>query len=558
LANIFGTITVAVDGSDGLEKFLENNHLEREERFDLIISDINMPKMSGIEMLKSIRELQWDIPFIFITAHNEVEYFSGAIRYGVDGYLLKPMDLEQYSDVIIKTLIKIKNLYDKEAYKEELEQLNSRLEEQVKERTMQLKEKLYKDELTGTASREAFFLDLEEQEPTLTPVLFLLNINAFRIYNELYGMDVGNEILVNFSRLLERFIATGAFKLYRISGDEFLLYQAVEQCAPEHYAMRAKELLSYLSDNRVYIKSIDTYLEITVTLGISFASDNPLGKADIALNHAKKSDRAYSIYTKDMETTQQLENILYWKGEIKKALDEDRVVPYFQPIVNREQKVIKYESLMRIKQYGDNGEEQVVVPFHFLDIAIRTKQYINLSTRVIDQAIEWMSGRGISLSINIDTQDIDNEHLMSMLQHKVESFNKMKLKESDQVILEILENQEIEDYTLLKEKLTYFKEHEASIAIDDFGSGYSNFSHIIGISPKYLKIDATIIKNIVTDKNAYEIVQSIVSFAKSLGIKTIAEYVASQEIFEIVYDLGVDEFQGYHFGKPVPIEEIDL
>jgi EAL domain-containing protein (putative c-di-GMP-specific phosphodiesterase class I) len=88
------------------------------------------------------------------------------------------------------------------------------------------------------------------------------------------------------------------------------------------------------------------------------------------------------------------------------------------------------------------------------------------------------------------------------------------------------------------------------IAIDDFGSGYSNYTHIFEIKPDYLKIDGSLIKNIDQDNNSYELVKSITQLAKSLGIETIAEFVSTREIFEICFDLGVDYFQGYYFAEP--------
>ena len=88
------------------------------------------------------------------------------------------------------------------------------------------------------------------------------------------------------------------------------------------------------------------------------------------------------------------------------------------------------------------------------------------------------------------------------------------------------------------------------IAIDDFGSGYSNFCNVIKISPDYVKIDGSIVRNVDVDPNALIMVESIVWFAKKLGIKTIAEFIHSKEVFEICKNCGVDEFQGFYLGEP--------
>jgi EAL domain-containing protein (putative c-di-GMP-specific phosphodiesterase class I) len=94
------------------------------------------------------------------------------------------------------------------------------------------------------------------------------------------------------------------------------------------------------------------------------------------------------------------------------------------------------------------------------------------------------------------------------------------------------------------------------IAIDDFGSGFSNFTHVFKLEPDILKIDGSLIKNIDNDKKSYEFVKSIVQLAKALQIETLAEFVSSEEIFKITYDLGIDYFQGYYFSAPVTYETL--
>jgi len=553
--NLFTDITVAVDGQDALEKFSQNTTV-----YDLIFSDINMPNMNGIKLLEEIRKVDKNIPFIIVSAHNETEHFFNSIRLGVDGYLLKPIDLKQYIELAVKTLLKMKNVSDNKRYKQQLESMNHALEVQVKERTQQLEEKLYIDDLTGIASRYAFLEELGNCGDKQIPIIFLLNIDSFRMYNELYGSVVGNEILVAFTQLLTGFVQSRGFALYRISGDEFVLYEVADYMDIERYEMTINALFDHLVENKIYIPLIDDEIELSVTIGVSFSRQNPLGKADMALHDAKQNGKKYTIHNMHIDTTKQLEKILYWKKEIKQALQEDRVIPYFQPIVDREQKIIKYEALMRIKQYDENDQVKIISPYHFLDIAKQTKQYNALSYRVIQSAIESIQGHNVSLSINLDMQDIDNQNFIQMLKEYIVKFNQengSNQSPEKHIVLEILENDQIKDYTSFSQKLKQFKDINALIAIDDFGSGYSNLSHIIGLSPDYLKLDATLIQDIVKDDHAQKIVESVVTFAKSLGIKTIAEYVANKEIFEMVYKIGVDEFQGYYFSPPIPIEALE-
>ncbi len=542
LKNFFEDIVVGIDGKDGFEKF-------EKAKPDIIFTDLNMPHMSGIDMLRKIRETDENIPCIIVSAHNEPEYFIDSIKLGVDGYILKPLEVNQFSTILYKTIERLK-------LKQEDKNHTKILEQKVQERTKELAQKLYYDNLTGLLNRYALIEKLSLCDNKLMPIVFLINIDSFRAYNELYGIEIGNAILKKFANLLEYYGKGKGYSTYRIFGDEFVLFESVEYIDLQKYEETVSELFSYFSKNRVYIKSINEYIEISFTIGMSFGNKNALSKADIALSNAKDNGKKYSTYNVQIDRTKQLKNNLYWKKEIKNALDEDRVEPYFQPIVDKEQKIIKYESLIRIRQYDEFGEEKIITPYNFLDIAIQTKQYDDLSYRMIEKSIELMKNKNISFSINLDYSDFYNKNLMGMLVERLEEFQKNNQNNNNHIILEVLENQQIKDYHSFSKKIKELKELGAIIAIDDFGSGYSSLTHVAGIAPEYIKIDASLVKDVQTNMNSRKIIHGIVQLAKNLNIKTIAEFVADRKIFDVVYDLGVDEFQGYYFGKPISIKEV--
>ncbi len=140
-----------------------------------------------------------------------------------------------------------------------------------------------------------------------------------------------------------------------------------------------------------------------------------------------------------------------------------------------------------------------------------------------------------------------------MMDGDVNNFIFDKIKEygvAKQVVFEILEDESIENQIRVENFIEKAKRRGVKIAIDDFGTGYSNFSYMMKIKPDYLKIDGSIIKNIDKDKNSKAILKAIVSFAKTLQVKTIAEFVHSKEVYDICYSLGVDEFQGFYLAEP--------
>jgi len=120
----------------------------------------------------------------------------------------------------------------------------------------------------------------------------------------------------------------------------------------------------------------------------------------------------------------------------------------------------------------------------------------------------------------------------------------------NRLVFEITENEMIENFEVLNSFVKRFKNLGVKIAIDDFGTGYSNFDRILKVEPNYIKIDGSLIKNIIEDKVSYKIVDIIIKLAHSLNIKVIAEYVYKKEIFDLLCELKVDEFQGYYLGSP--------
>jgi EAL domain-containing protein (putative c-di-GMP-specific phosphodiesterase class I) len=120
------------------------------------------------------------------------------------------------------------------------------------------------------------------------------------------------------------------------------------------------------------------------------------------------------------------------------------------------------------------------------------------------------------------------------------------------VVLEITEAEKIDDYKIVDAFIKNVKKYGTKIAIDDFGSGYANFEHIISLEADFIKIDGSLIKNIDTDKNSRYIAESIIDFSKKIGAKTIAEFIHKKEIYDIVRQIGADYSQGFYLGEPSP------
>ena len=525
LENFFTFITVAIDGKEGLEKFQEGD-------FDIIISDINMPLLNGIEMIEQIRVLDANVPVLILSAYNESAYLSDGIRLGVDGYIIKPIVL----DNLMLTLNKI----CERIYLQQIdEKYQQSLEKELLKHTQELERKLYFDELTGLYNRYSFFEDIKTID---TPIVFIVDINKFKIINEIYGIDVGTLVLKKFSDFLLEFTNDSTYKAYRISGDEFIVLDDVLEINPEKYEIAIEDFLNKL---RVFSVEIDgDSISIEVTIGMSTAQNDTFECAKIALEYAKVHRCTFKMYSSFIDKRSEEEDALAWKEKTKSAIADERIKAVYQPIVDKNAKIVKYETLMRLEEPGRGN---LISPSYFLDTAIKTGLYDSLSSCVIFEALRVLNTTETSLSFNFTYGDIQNYSFLN----EIESYFQSSPDLGKRAVFEITESESIEDYQEIKKFIKRFRVYGIRFAIDDFGSGFSNFEYILEIEPDYLKIDGSLIKNIDTDKKSHILVSAIVEFSHKLGIKIIAEYVHSEVIFDMLKELDVDEYQGYYFSEPL-------
>ena len=288
-------------------------------------------------------------------------YFISSIQIGIDGYLLKPLEISQFTDTLLKSVEKIHLQKKVQNYQRELEQSNVSLEIKVKERTAELEHRLYHDNLTNLGNHASMMqnIGLSSYE-----TIFLIDINGFQKFNDIYGLSSGNNILKKFTQNLKDFNKDNNYKVYRVYGDSFVLQKKHDTFYNESFEIQKEKLLNHFENIKIYLDEIEEDIEVEVTIGASVDEESPFIKADMALKHAKKDNLPIALYTEDMDSSKRLIDDLYWKKEIKHALKNDSIIPVFQGIVNQSQEVVKYESLMRLKQYKD-GEEKLISPFFF-------------------------------------------------------------------------------------------------------------------------------------------------------------------------------------------------
>lgn len=400
------------------------------------------------------------------------------------------------------------------------------------------------DDLTKLPNRQKFLADLSEV--AVPRVVAIMNIDRFSEVNNFYGYEAGDELLVKMAKTLLG-MANGEVKVYRLSGDEFGLL-AREGCTSEAFKARCTHVLEQLSD--VVFTVDDNELPISVTMGAAEETSKVYVNASMALRVAKESQKKILFYNSDIDLQRRTGENLRWTKVIKNAIEDDRIELYVQPIVNRiTGGAEKYECLMRL--IDENDAE--ISPFFFMDIAKHARLYPKLSEMIIRKSFEHFARRMESFAINLTIIDILNEHTVALLKRLIDQHAAAK-----RVILEIVESEGIENFEEVSAFIQDMKSLGCRVAIDDFGTGYSNFEYLMKLNPDFIKIDGSLVKNIVHDEGVYAIIKLINDFAKSIGAKTVAEFVSDQDIAMRLERIGVDYMQGYYYGKPVAPEVLAM
>lgn len=395
------------------------------------------------------------------------------------------------------------------------------------------------DELTKLPNRIKLFEDIEVLQ---NPHIALFNINSFGEINRFYGFEIGNAVLKEFAYVLGEVFTNAHYKLYKLSADNFAIVSTEEKI--ETFCSHIKKAIIHIHQHE-FLADTQGILS-RVTVGIATNKTQLLSRAEEALKQARVRNVDWFLSTEQEEAIH-LQNF-QMLNTLKKAIENDRITPYYQAIVSLETGLVqKYESLIRLI----DEEGKVHSPAFFLDIAKKSKYYSTLTRIMIQKTLKDFEKRTESISINLSAEDIEDEKTVSFIKNSIVAF-----PNPSRITFELTETEAIKDYYSITNFIQSLKTLNVQIAIDDFGSGYSNFAYLAQFNAHFLKIDGTLIKRIVTDANVYQIVAAINNFAKKLGMQTVAEFVSDSEINEMVKALKIDFAQGYFYAKPLPIDKL--
>ncbi len=321
-------------------------------------------------------------------------------------------------------------------------------------------------------------------------------------------------------------------------GDCSLLIAAESFVGDEAFISCMKEVFDYL--NGVSYKDFVFSYEGAVVI----REREALQKAEAALQYGIKNKIQFILYSEMPGEVLSVKEEMHMLQTLREALVQDRVVPYFQAIHdNRTGKVGMYEALLRIKDAQGN----IYQPGRCLPVAKDYNLYESMSIIMIRKVMEMFLDKDIAVTVNLNVQDIYDRDMLRMIFHYLK-----EAKHPENFIFELVESEEIRDYQFIKQFADSVHEYGARIAIDDFGSGFSNMLHIIRIDADILKIDGEIIKEICCDKNCREFVELINDWCTRQGKEVVGEYVENEAIQKVMEEIGIAYSQGFYFARPQP------
>ncbi|WP_333804847.1 EAL domain-containing protein [Sulfurospirillum sp.] len=398
--------------------------------------------------------------------------------------------------------------------------------------------------ITELPDRQRFLNTLEHSNANK---LALLNINGFWNFNHVFGYSVGDEILKIISgRLQKRFPNSVVFHL---GGDNFAVL-AGKEVGKEAFLQAINACMWYFGYSPIEIEEEKIYVAIRVGVAIDYV--DLFLNAEFAIKQAKRIGKDIVVYDSSSVTLCRPTHTsaradLEWQKAIRQALLKDRFEVYAQSIQGG--KVKKFECLVRMK--STNGG--VISPYQFLAHAKKAHLYTSITKVVVQKSFEFFADKEAEFSINLTLSDILDQETTNFI---IEKMNAHRV--ANRLTIELVESENIENHPEVFAFLSILKKHGVKIAIDDFGTGYSNFEYVVKLQADYIKIDGSLIRNINKNATHRAVVEAIVTFAKKVGMQTVAEFVSDYDIYEACQEQKIDYFQGYLWSEPQPLHKLNL
>ncbi|MFC1748391.1 putative bifunctional diguanylate cyclase/phosphodiesterase [Pseudomonadota bacterium] len=415
------------------------------------------------------------------------------------------------------------------------------------------------DILTGLANRTLWYdrvnqaVAMAKRSPSKNVVLMQLDLNLFKCINDTLGHSAGDMVLRQVAKRLKATLRDGD-TLARMGGDEFGILLPLEDDGRKAAETVAQKV------QRCFLKPFpfgghQLYLGLSVGIAIhpedSSDPDTLVRQADMAMYTSKKNNSSYEYYTPDLDEPSKR---LHLVSQMKQGLHNQEFELHFQPKIDLlNDQTNGFEALMRWHhpQQGD------LLPDTFIPIAEKMGLIHELTEWALADALKqsktWQKeGIHAPVAVNLSAHSFQDK---TFLKHILSALDIAETT-PELLELEITENTLMSNIDGAADTLRALSSIGVAIAIDDFGTGYSSLSYLKKLPIDQLKIDKSFVIDMDSDKSDAAIVRSVIDLGHNLGIKVVAEGVEKPECITMLKDLGCDSAQGFHIGKPMPINQL--
>ena len=423
------------------------------------------------------------------------------------------------------------------------------------------------DTLTGLPNRRLLMDRLAQMmaisaRSRLHCALLFIDLDNFKDLNDTLGHDVGDQLLTQVAKRLLACIREGDTAA-RFGGDEFVvmlegLNETVAEAANQAETVAEKILLQLNQPYELMGKQHNSSPSIGITLfsGHDPGPDELLKRADVAMYQAKAAGRnTLRFYDPQMQAAVMARALL--DADLRQGLQRQELLLHYQPVVDVQGHTIGFEALVRW-QHPQRG---LVGPVDFIDLAEQTGLILPIGQSVLQAACQQLvvwdaqpATRRWSLSVNVSARQFRRSdfvaQVLAVLHDTGADPHRLKLELTESVLLS-----DVEDAI---RKMGSLRSAGVRFALDDFGTGYSSLAYLKRLPLDQLKIDKSFVRDVLTDPNDAAIARTILALAQSMDLVAVAEGVETEGQRQFLLDNGCTVFQGYLFGRPVPIEAVAL
>ncbi len=399
---------------------------------------------------------------------------------------------------------------------------------------------------TGLPNREVLTFSLD---PTLHYVFAIIKIENFSDLVALFGYEFSDTISQFASQQLSKHEIRYGYRTYQLKYNEYGVLILRDGPTSTVNAIQLLDEIVRALDLEALPWEQDRIRLVYRVGGTSISpgdTRSPLSMADIALKRAEHSQSVITVFTDDTHERETSYNYVMRFSDLVTNRENGTFRAVFQPIYKADGSGISwYEALLRIKK--PDGTFSSIYPY--LEVARSTGFYHYLTEFILRKSAEAILEFDINVSVNISIADIVRSDFIAL----VEEIHHMIRDRAGRIIFEILESDELVELDKCVWFIDYVSRFGFRIAIDDFGSGYSNYINLLNLPIDIVKIDGSLIRRIRSDENAKTLVEGIVHFCKKTNKQTVAEFVEDDEVYDSLQNLNIDYFQGYYFSRPKPL-----